>query len=148
MAARGGGNIALPSGAQSQVQEMIGTAAENQKSSALNTINLANYAQGRQNYFNAVGALAGVPGATENALTGAANAATGAGGSAMQGATAIQQANNSWMGLLGGILGNAAQVGEGFATGGLSFAGGGGGGWGISPEGEMASTTAAGPLAG
>lgn len=137
MAARGGGNIALPSGAQSQVQEEIGTAAENQKSSALEKITQENYATGRQNYFNALGALSAAPGVFGTANQ-AANAATGAGGSAMQGATQIQQANNSWMGLLGGILGNAAQVGEGFATGGLSFGGGGGGG-------ELSTGLGAGP---
>jgi hypothetical protein len=108
MAARGGGNVALPSGAQNQVQEEIGTAAENQKSSSLNTINLQNYATGRQNYFNAVGALSGLPAAIYNPLSGAGSAATGAGSAAMTGATEIQQSNDSWMGVLGGVISNIA----------------------------------------
>lgn len=117
MAARGGGNVALPSGAQAQLQEEIGTAAENQKSNALNTINLQNYATGRQNYFNAVGALGGVPGATEGPLANAANAATGAGGAAATQANAINAANNSWMGLIGGVLSNATSMAETYMEG-------------------------------
>lgn len=108
-AAKGGGTQLTPSGAASQVQESIGLGSENQEATALNQITQENYKQGTQNYENAVGALSGV-GNVFSSATSAGSAAAGAGQVAGSEANAIEQADNSWMGLVGGVLGNAASA--------------------------------------
>ena len=111
-AAAGGGNSLVPSGAQDQIRAQIGSNAENQESNALNTITQNNFATGRSNYFNAVGALSGATGVFGSANS-AGGAAAAGGSSAMSGANSIQQADGSWMGLVGGILGNVSGTFDG-----------------------------------
>lgn len=130
LAAKGGGNMPVTSGAADQVNANIATGVENNLANERTNIIKADYATGRQNYQMATGALMQAPGAMESPLAGTAQAANTAGKDAMDSANAIQKAGNSWMGLVGGALGAATS----FATGGLSSLGGmasGGEGGGI-----------------
>jgi hypothetical protein len=118
LAARGGGNSFLPSGATAQIDASIATKAAQQLSAEQNQITQANYATGRQNFKDAAGALTHV--ATEYNPNATAGVAVGAGDSAFKQATQIYQenvANNAWKGqLINAGIGVAAD----FATGGLS----------------------------
>ena len=60
LAAQGGGNVFLPSGANVQLQSQLGQSAANQLSREETGIQLENWAQGRQNFAQAAGALGGV----------------------------------------------------------------------------------------
>jgi hypothetical protein len=126
-AAYGGGNLALPSGARIGADLGLAESAANQTSGELSQINQADYATGRQNFFNAAGALGGATG-TFNPATGIANATTGAGSAAANTANQIASENNSWVnatiGALGGVAG--AAVGN-IGSLGSAFSGGGGG---------------------
>lgn len=107
-AAAGGGDAFIPSGAKSQLQEEVATGAAGTLSQEQQQITQANYSQGRQNYFNAAGIL----GQTASTLNpeGMAGQTTGAGSAAGNTANQIAQENNSWMGLVGGVLGGAASM--------------------------------------
>lgn len=105
LAARGGGNAYLPSGVNAGIDASIASAAAGQLSAEESQITQANYAQGRQNFFNAAGALSGE--ASLMNPTQYAGQATGAGGAAFQSATDIYNQGNAWQGLLGGVLGGA-----------------------------------------
>ena len=113
-AAYGGGNAVLPSGAQVGADLGLAEAGANQTSSELGQITQANYAQGNQNYEQAVAGEEAAPGVFSTS-SGATNAATGAGSAAANTANQIAQENNSWVsavtGALGGIAG--AAVGNG-----------------------------------
>jgi hypothetical protein len=113
-AAVGGGNVALPSGTNTQTNIELAENAGNQEASQLNQIQQEDYAIGRQNYQNAA---AGMEAATNvfNPATGAGSAATGAGAAASTTANQIAQENNSWMSAVSGVLGSVA----GAATGGI-----------------------------
>lgn len=106
LASEGGGNSYLPSGSDASIN--AGIAENTAQTNATNQLNITNedYAQGRQNFFNAEGALAGAPAALENPATSAGEAASGAASSAFQGANAINQANNAWVGDLSGMIGS------------------------------------------
>lgn len=95
--------VALPSGAQEQVQAGIATGAAQQEASELNSINEANYATGRQNFFNAENALGSVAG--EENPTGYAGEATSAAGNAFGEESQINQQNSAWEGDVLGTLG-------------------------------------------
>ena len=114
-AATGGGNVALPSGAQIGTNLGLAESAANQTSGELSQITQANYATGRQNYENAVTGMEQAPNVF-GAATNAASAATGAGEAASNTANQIAQENNSWVnatiGALGSVAGAAA---EGYA---------------------------------
>lgn len=112
-AAEGGGNSFLPSGAKSQIQEEIATGAAGTLSQEQEQITQANYATGRSNFYNAAGIL-GQTASTLNPV-GSAGAATSAGSAASNTANQIAQENNSWMGLVGGVLGGAADIGAAYA---------------------------------
>jgi len=120
IAARGGGNNPnLTNPATAQLDEAADLAAQKQLSDAKLGITQNNYATGRQQFNNALGLLSGVPGSVQGANSSAASVATGAGDSAAQEANAINQSNNSWMGLLGGLAGNLTYTsGKGFGLGG------------------------------
>jgi hypothetical protein len=94
--------VALPSGAQEQVQAGIGETAAQQESSELANINEENYSTGRQNFFNAENALGGV--ASEESPTSyaseAENATSGEFGEQQQ----LQKQNSAWEGDLLGTL--------------------------------------------
>lgn len=122
LAARGGGNVALPTGSVDAINAGIATNAAQDLSNKQNQIVQEDYATGRQNFLNAAGALSGVAG-QENPL-GFAGAAGNQGDQAFKQATQINQENNSWKNdLIGGITGIAGS----WATGGFKLPGGSGG---------------------
>lgn len=106
--AEGGGTAYIPSGAKHQQQAQLAESAAANESNIQSNIVAADYATGRQNYFQAAGALGGVAG--ELNPVGYANAATGAGNAAANTANQITEAGNSWMSLVGGALGSAASA--------------------------------------
>lgn len=113
IAAQGGGNEFIPSGANNQLKEQVATSAAALTSHEENQILQAGYQQGYNEYEQAVAALSGAP----NVLSGAANfsnAATNAGNAASQTANEIAQEDNSWMGAVGGLLGNMSYTKGGF----------------------------------
>lgn len=110
-AALGGGNSPITSAAQEQLQSTAMTNAENQLTNAKTGILQSGFQQGATNFANATGQLVGAVGGTENPLSGAAGATTGAGSSAMTGATDVNNANNQWEGLLGGLASSALSGG-------------------------------------
>lgn len=120
-AAEGGGNIAMPTGAQEEEKANIATAAAGQESSEENQIKQADYNQGEQEWQQAAGGLETIA-AGENP-EGYENAATGAGSAAGTTANQIASENNSWISAItgaAGAIGSAAvtQVGENWGTGG------------------------------
>ena len=106
-AAVGGGNMALPSGAEIGRNLEVADSAAAQTAGELSQIDQADWAQGRQNFFQAAGGLESAPGVF-NPATGAGGAATGAGSAASQTADQIAQENNSWVSAVTGALGGIA----------------------------------------
>jgi hypothetical protein len=122
LAAKGGGNVALPTGADAQINASIATSAAQDLSNQQARNTAEDYATGRQNFLNAAGALSGVASA-ENPL-GFAGATSGSGDEAFKQATQINQENNSWKNdLIGGLTGIAGS----WAGGGFKLPGGSGG---------------------
>lgn len=118
-AARGGGNMLIPSGSEAAIE---GALAESQAQKQADTqlgITEKGYDTGRQNFFTAEGELAGAPGALENPITSAGNAAENAAATSMQGQTDIANANNAWIAPVAGLVGD---VGSAALTGGMSKA--------------------------
>lgn len=111
IAAYGGGNIALPSGAAIGPQLSLAEAAANQTSSQLNNINIANWETGRQNWLNAASGLAGAPGVF-NPASGYSGTAVSGGNAASNTWNNVAQSDNSWVNALigagAGIAGAAA----------------------------------------
>lgn len=107
-AARGGGNLMLPSGVDAQNNASLAASGANQTSSELLGIQNAGYAQGNQNYTNAINQLGGVAG--QYNPNGYAGSATSAGNSAGDTLNTIQKANaaSSPWGAIGGLLGGVA----------------------------------------
>lgn len=122
MAAQGGGNAYLPSGASAQVNAALAQGAAQQNAAQQQNITMQNYATGRQNFMNAAGALSGAAGMynPEGFMGGATNAGNAAFGSATQ----IQEENSAWQGELGGAL---AGLGETALMGPLAHLGSGSG---------------------
>lgn len=117
LAARGGGNSFLPSGAEADIHARVAGAAAAQESGQQLGITKEGYETGRQNFQRASDAEMGVA-AGYNPL-GYAGAATNAGKAAFDSATEIQKANaaGSPWGAIGGLLGGVAGS---FLTGGVS----------------------------
>lgn len=135
LAAQGGGNVRIGSGANDLVRERVADSAAQTASNEELQVQENNYATGRQNFLNAAAILSGAPGVFSGA-TAAAGVANNAGADASQTANEITQANNSWMGLVGGILGGGL---SGWASGGFKMPGGGSSGcwiaekiWGVN----------------
>lgn len=105
-AAAGGGREAIPSGAQMQIDAMINNSAGQNLANEQRQITTQDYQTGRENFFKAEGDLASAPGQLENPATAAGSAATNSATSAMDAATQIQQADDSWMGPVFGMLGS------------------------------------------
>jgi hypothetical protein len=105
IAARGGTSF-IPSGASQQMQQSVATAAANQQSNELLGIQQSGYAQGRQDYLAAAGALSGVA-QLQNPL-GYAGTANQSGSSAYQSAYQNQQMQNQMYSQIGGMIGGAA----------------------------------------
>lgn len=117
MAAAGGGNTFLPSGAQEQINAGINTSAMNELSNERLGITEANYQAGRENWLNAVKDLETAPGATENPTSEFANATSNSSKVANDEANTIAAQGNSWMGLVGGLAGNVVgAAGPGIVT--------------------------------
>lgn len=117
MASKGGGNTFLPSGASTQANEELASAATQNLSNEELGITQANYEQGTKNFFGAEGELAGASGSQESPLNGLASEVTSAGNSAMTDATDVNNANTAWEGQLGGLVGG---LGGAVVTGGMS----------------------------
>ena len=126
-AAIGGGNEYLPGGAEIQANVDVANQGAQQTASALNQIDQANYATGRDNYFKAAEGLTQAP-QVFNPSTSAGNSAVGAGSAAADTANQIAAANNSWVqgvtGALGGIAGNVVTGGMTNLGAGKGFFGG------------------------
>lgn len=121
----GGGNSPFTSAAQEQLQSGLMTSATNELTNQKTGILSNDYATGRANFQAATGALEGASGSQENPLSTAAGEVNNSGTAAANEANSINAADNSWMGLLGGVA--SAAVG-GLASGGIKIGGGGGGG--------------------
>lgn len=107
------GGSDIPSGAQEQINAMINQSAASAGATAQENITQANYATGRANFDQAATALDQGVAATEGASSGFAGATSGAGNAAatgdstsMEGANAIQAANDAWMGPVFGMIGS------------------------------------------
>jgi hypothetical protein len=124
LAARGGGNEVLPTGAEASLKGELASSAANQMSNAGLAITNANYAQGRQNWQAATSQLENV-GQMENPLgfAGAASGATQAGYS-MQSANSNMAAQQ--FGEIAGGISGLVGAGMGIATGMPGLGGGGG----------------------
>jgi hypothetical protein len=106
LAARGGGNVFIPSGAANEMTAQILTSQAAEESSAQNQITQAGYAQGNAN-FNTAASILGNTAAQYNPI-GYAGASTSANQAAFNEAQVIQQQDQAWEGQLGGILGGVA----------------------------------------
>jgi hypothetical protein len=118
-ATMGGGNSFLPSGANSQIQSQIASAAAGQQSAEQLGITEAGYGVGRQQFDKASAALGGV--ASMMDPTRYAGAASNAGADAYSSAKINQDMVNAaspWN-AVSGILGGALGAGLGAFTGGI-----------------------------
>jgi hypothetical protein len=107
-AARGGGNVYLPSGVDAQNAATLASNAANTTSNQLLDIQNRGYEQGNRNYNNAIAALGGTAQTYNPALY--MNGATSAGNSAAAETNLVAKENaesNPW-GTIGGILGGVA----------------------------------------
>lgn len=121
LAARGGGNTFLPSGAEADIHARVAGAAAGQESAENLGITQKGYEEGYQAFRDATATEMGV--ATGYNPLGYAGAATNAGSSAFNMATEIQKANaaaSPW-GTIGGIIGGglSAFLGNPAAVGGF-----------------------------
>lgn len=128
-AANGGGNVADVNGGSKTATDLsVANGAAATTANEENTIDLNNYATGRQNYDTAVSGLANAPNVF-GAATSAENAATGSGSSAASTENQVAQQNNSWVqsvtGALGGIAGDVVTGGMSNLGKGVSFFGNG-----------------------
>jgi hypothetical protein len=133
MAARGGGNVYLPTGSEAVIEGQLAQTAAQKQADAQLGITERGYETGRQNFFGAEGALAGAPGELEAPITSAGNSALSGQQGAYQAADQINQANNAWVapvaGAIGAIAGGpiGAQIGSKLG-GAIAGTGGSGGG--------------------
>ena len=123
VASEGGGNAYIPNGANEQLKEELLNSAAANESANKNAIIQKDYDIGRANFMQAAGVLGGATG-TFNPATGMSGEATNAGGAAAKTAEDITQANNSWMNMVGGVLGG---IGGAVVSGGMSNLGRGAG---------------------
>jgi hypothetical protein len=113
-AAVGGGNIALPSGAEVGRNISIAEQGASRTADALNQIDQTNYEVGRQNYDKAVAGLESAPSVFGTSNQGG-SVGVSAGSAAANTANEIATADNSWVsavtGALGGVAGAAVSGG-------------------------------------
>jgi hypothetical protein len=105
-AAEGGGNIAMPTGGQQQLQAEVAAASAGTQSQEENQITQADYQEGGQLFAQAGSALSTASG--QLSPTSYTNAATGAGNAAENTANQINTENNSW---INAAIGAAGAVG-------------------------------------
>jgi hypothetical protein len=113
-AARGGGDISMPSGAEDEEREQLAASSANSESQQESGIKQADYQQGYENWRTAGANLMGI--ATGENPLGFENAATSSGSAAGTTADQIAQADNSWVNAAIGAAGAAA---GGWAGGGF-----------------------------
>lgn len=107
MAAKGGGNVYTPAGAQADLNAALANESETNVSNQKLQATEENYEQGNKNYFAAEQALSGAPGELENPIANLSNATTGAGEAANTTLNDVAQENNAWMGMVSAGLGAA-----------------------------------------
>lgn len=127
LAAQGGGNAYLPTGARAALKGSLATAAANQMSNEELAITNANYTQGRQNWQQATSGLQALSAQMNPAAYSGQAVSANEGGFSM--ASQInQQKNQEYADIAGGVLGlgmDAASFGAGaLGGGGFDFAGG------------------------
>lgn len=123
IAGQGGGNIALPSGANLGTEEALAEAGAQQESAGLSANTIANYQQGNKDWQFASGAAESAPQmfSTANQAT---QAATGAGSAASSTQQAINNASNSWQQMAVAALSDATSMGAaGLMSGAASSSG-------------------------
>jgi hypothetical protein len=111
VAAEGGGDNPLPSGAGEQLKEEVATSAAGAESAEETQILEAGYAEGEQEFQQAGSALSVASGQLNPA--GYENAATSAGSAAETTANQINQEENSWIAPVLGAAGNLGAAGIG-----------------------------------
>jgi hypothetical protein len=119
--AEGGGNIALPTGANIATEEGLAEAGAQQESAALSANTIANAEQGNANWKFAEGGIQSAPGVfgTANSAT---TAGTSAGAASSQTQNNITNAQNSWEQLAVAAISGASKMGAAALTGGASLA--------------------------
>ncbi len=112
IAARGGGDIAMPSGGEMQLKEEVAAAAAGEQSREEQQITQADYEQGYREFTQATDALSTV--SSHYNPTGYMAAATSAGSAAEKTASDINAEQNSWMAPVMGAVGalGGAVIGE------------------------------------
>lgn len=110
MAAEGGGDNPLPTGAKEELQQNLATSAAQTESGEESEIKQADYKQGYDEWKTAGSGLMGI--ATGQNPLGFENAATSAGSAAGTTADQIASQNNSW---INAAIGAAGAIGGGFA---------------------------------
>lgn len=105
LAARGGGDIALGSGAEAQIEASIAAQAAESAAAKQTDITRFGYDIGRTNFFNAASVLSG--NAAMMSPTSYSSTAVGGGSAATSAANAVQQAGGGFMRWLGGVAGGA-----------------------------------------
>lgn len=118
-AAEGGGDIALPTGAEDQQKEDVALSSAGEESKEEQQIKQADYTAGTSEWDAAGSGLETIA-SGENPL-GYESGATSAGSAAETTAASIAQEENSWESAVGGAVGTAA---GGWASGGFKMGGG------------------------
>lgn len=131
VASIGGGNTVAPAGSTQQTILDANTKAAQETAEGLNKNTQENFATGRENYFNAVGAEEKLPDVF-NPVTSFNKSAQEGEDQAQKSQQSIDTANNWWQPLITGAVGSAVGaftggVGKGLATKAL-------GGWGTSAD--------------
>lgn len=115
LAARGGGNEFLPTGARAALKGSLASSAANALSQAQIGITEANYAQGRSNWSQANAGLQALAEAyNPNAIAGQAN--QGLSSSFNMAHQINQEQNQKWADIAGGITGLASMAAGGFGN--------------------------------
>lgn len=121
LAAQGGGNVPIISSQQNQIRADLAGSAASQEGAERQKIISDDYAQGRQNFMAAEGALSGATNVF-GASTGAAGVANQSGEAASSTANQIAQQDNSWVNATIGAIG---AIGGATMTGGMDNLGAG-----------------------
>lgn len=117
LAAQGGGNEFLPTGARAALKGNLASAASNELSQEQLGITRANYAQGRQNWSQATAGLNALAGEYDpNAIAGESNSANS---SAFGEATKVQEMQNEKEQAIAGGITSLAMGAASFGAGGM-----------------------------
>lgn len=98
----------IESGIEQAERAAAATQVENTKNTNAAKITQQNYETGRQNYWTATEASEKLPQAIEGATSDSAGEVTGANNAVGTQANANATANNAWLGIVGGVAGDAA----------------------------------------